>query len=174
MIPKFGNTFLTTLLFFLVHLHASLSLDLPISSALPSTAVAAERTGVNCFQARIGSHLADTKSCLHAVLKLPDYPDAGDFHTNAPINIFKLPVYRNHGSCMVTVSIDGGVTERSSWDHIESVANSIAAICSVGQYPLGSTGGIVYVGAHKRIRVSIEKGSPPLSDEDGQNVTATA
>ena len=76
---------------------------------------------------------------------------------------------------MATVSIEGTKEERSSWDHISAVATSIAAICSVGQFPLGSTGGVMYVGANKNIRVTLEKfGRVNLGDEGGQNLTTTS
>ena len=169
----FGKALFTTFFFFFTCIHTSLSFDLPISSDLSTNPVAAERTGVQCLESRMRSHFANTISCLEAILKLPESPDAGNFHSNAPADTYKLPVYRNHKTCTISISMVDSAAERSTWDHISSVARSVVMICSVGQFPMGSTGGTVYVGMNKRIRIAIEKGILPLGDDGFQNVTAT-
>ncbi len=152
------------------------ALVLPISTTLSSTAFAAEQTGAECFPARVlASRLADTKSCLQAVLRLPDYADPGVFHNGNPSDIYKLPVVKKFGPCIVTVSITGSNRERSSWTQISSAASMDAAICSVGQYPQGTTGGTVYVGSQKRIRITLEHFPQVISSYGGgQNETLTS
>ena len=138
--------------------------------------MAAEKPIVDCFKATTrSSRVADTKSCLQAALQLPDYSDPGIFHNGDPPDAYKLPVVKKFGPCMATVSISNGKQDRTSWDHISSVASSIAAICSIGQYPMGNTGGVLYVGTNKNIRVTLEKFTGIILDDDSSlNVTATA
>ena len=173
------NTFFITAISLLAHTKISLALSLPLSSSTPassSTAFTADKTGVQCFEAKVfDSRLADTKSCLQAILKLPESSDPGDFHNGGSrSDVYKLPVIRTDGPCMATVSVQGSAQERSSWDHIKSVATAVAAICSIGQYPLGSTGGVTYVGPYRSIRVTIERFSMSGLSEGGfQNDTAT-
>ena len=55
--------------------------------------------------------------------------------------------------------------DRSSWDHISYVASQMAAICSVGQYPVGQTGGVTTAGVRNALRVSLEKVSKRVGDD---------
>ena len=162
---------------FLILTNVSLALSLPLSSSTPSsTTLAADKTAVECFEAKLfDSRLADTKSCLRAILQLPESSDAGNFHNSGLGDLYRLPMIGTYGPCMATVSIQGRSQEHSSWDHIKSVATAMAAICSTGQFPQGSTGGATYVGPHRSIRVTIEKVFISGSGEgDFQNDTATA
>lgn len=156
--------------------HASPALILPLSGTPASTGLAAEESSVKCFKATLfDSRVADTKSCLQAILRLPDNPDPGNFHNGPPIDTYKLPVVKKFGPCMTTVTIEGRQVERSSWDHIFSVANSIAQICSTGQYPMGSSGGLMYGGANKNLRITVEAfNGGTLANNGGQNGTVTS
>lgn len=113
--------------------------------------------GVACWKATVlDSRLADTKSCLQAALSLPDWPNIGTFHNNGEEDGFRLPKVKRFGQCMITVSLKGTSQDRSTWDHIQLVASQIAPICSNGQFPRGSTGGVKYAGVNGDIRVTVE------------------
>lgn len=113
---------------------------------------------VNCFPPTLsGSRLTNTRDCLRAALRLPEGTDTGVFHNGNPENEFSLPRASIYQSCVVTVSLPQGIRDTTTWDHIAHVASQIAVICSIGQYPLGKTGGVTYIGREARIRVSLEK-----------------
>lgn len=126
------------------------------SPAFTPSTVGAEQ-GVACWKADfLDSRLADTKSCLQAALSLPDWPDTGTFHNNGEDDGFKLPKVKRFGQCMITVSLKGNSQDRSTWDHIQLVTSQIAPICSNGQFPRGSTGGVKYAGVNGDIRITVE------------------
>lgn len=167
--------FLVAEVLFIAQIYASPVLSLPVNNTPVYSAIGAERSAA-CFSASItDSHLADTRSCLQAAISLPDGADAGTFHSGGVEDGFKLPKVKVYGPCMATVSISGTRTDRSSWDHISYVASQIAAICSNGQYPRGTTGGVKYAGVVGNIRVTLEK-APGVrsSDSNSTNSTATA
>ena len=147
---------LSTIIVFASHATALPTLSLNLTDL--DSNVAAIKTGVNCWPSSLrGSRLADTRDCLQAALLLPDGSDPGDFHLGNPMNDFHLPVVVTHQSCTATVSLSPGTRDRSSWDHISYVASQMGAICSIGQYPIGKTGGVTNAGTRNSIRVSLEK-----------------
>ncbi|KAL9069449.1 MAG: hypothetical protein Q9161_005500 [Pseudevernia consocians] len=157
------NVFFATTILFTTHTHT-----LPTASLNNSTFTAI-KTGVICYQPTIrGSRLAATRDCLQAALLLPDGSDAGYFHVGIPDNDFRLPMVKNYGSCLATVSLTEAPQDRSSWDHISYVASQMAAICSVGQYPFGQTGGVTSAGYLNSIRVTLERASEGVGDVSQQ------
>ena len=58
---------------------------------------------------------------------------------------------------MVTVSLSGSNEDYSSWHRISHAASQLTSVCAVGQFPLGMTGGIIYIGTKGRIRVTVER-----------------
>lgn len=153
MLLQFLPTFALTTLFLITQIHATPAPALPLNT--PST-LGAEQ-GVACWKATVlDSRLADTKSCLQAAVSLPEGPDPGTFHNGGADDGFKLPKVKVVGQCVITVSLNRGKQDRSTWDHIAFVASQIAAICSNGQYPRGTTGGVKYAGSHGDIRVTLE------------------
>lgn len=131
----------------------SLARAAPISVALNATRV-------ECFRpVLIGSRRAATRDCLYAVLKLPEGSNTGVFHSSGfgPYDQYTLPVVERHSSCMATVSIPDAFEDYSSWSRISQVLSQLTAICSTGEYPLGSTGGVVYVGQSEKIRLTVER-----------------
>ena len=147
--------FATTILF---TTHTYTLPTLPLNTTDLTSTLTAVKTGVTCYRPTMrGSRLAATRDCLQAALLLPDGSDPGDFHEGNPYNDFQLPVLTTYGSCAATVSLTGGAQDRSSWDHISYVASQMAAICSVGQYPVGQTGGVTSAGYSNKIRVTLER-----------------
>ena len=156
MKAQINSIVLSTIITFASHANALSILSLNITDL--DSNFAAFKTGVNCWPSSLrGSRLADTRDCLQAALLLPDGSDPGDFHNGNPVNDFKLPVAKTHQSCTATVSLPQGARDRSSWDHISYVASQMGAICSIGQYPIGQTGGVTNVGTRNSIRVTLEK-----------------
>ncbi len=167
--------FVASNILLIAKVHASPDLSLPVNNTPEYSALAAGQSAA-CFPAAIlGSHLADTRSCLQAAISLPDGADPGTFHNGGVDDGYKLPKVKVYGPCMATVSIRAGNTDRSSWDHISWVASQIAAICSNGQYPRGTTGGVKYSGFGGNIRVTLEKSTEVgLSDSGSTKSTATS
>ena len=156
MISNLYDAFFATFTLLIIYLCTS-----PVSAAIPVNPngnLTAVKTGVNCFEPSMSdSHLADIRDCLQAALLLPEGTLEGTFHNGNPNDEFSLPAARVYQSCVVTVSLPERSMDVSFWEHIEHVVSQIAAICSVGQYPLGQTGGVTYIGRYNRIRVSVEK-----------------
>lgn len=150
------DVFLSTFILFITYANTLQTLSLNVTD-LDST-ITAVKTGVKCWPPeRRGSRLAATRDCLQAALLLPDGSDAGNFHNGNPADGFKLPVVMPYDSCVATVSLPNGVQDRSSWDHVSYVASQMAAICAIGQYPVGQTGGVTTAGVGNNIRVSLER-----------------
>lgn len=156
MISNPCGAFFATVALLIIYLGTS-----PASAANPidpNGNLTAVKTDVNCFPpALTGSHLAEIRDCLQAALLLPEGTTEGTFHNGSPNDQFSLPTARVYQSCVATVSLPEGSVDTSFWEHIEHVVSQIAVICSVGQYPLGQTGGVSYIGKYNRIRVSIER-----------------
>ena len=71
------------------------------------------------------------------------------------------------------MSLSGGATDRSSWDHIAWAASQMGVVCSTGQFPLGDSGGAMFVGSDGHIKVTI--GSlGPVGEVDGGSGLATS
>lgn len=132
-------------------------LSLPIGDPRPAI----------CFEASLFSgQLAQTYDCLDAIMKLPVSSEPGEFHsdprqvTHDPYN---LPVSKTHGSCNATVDIRAGKRDRSSWISVSVGANQLAQRCSVGYYPRGKSGGVMYTGDDSYIRIVLLKvGGGPI------------
>ena len=121
------------------------------------TSLPTNATGLDCFPpVLIGSRQATTRDCLYAVLLLPEGSAPGYFH-NYGRDEYALPVVKHLGSCMVTVSLSGSNPDYSSWHRISHAASQLTSVCAVGQFPLGMTGGIIYVGTKGKIRVTVER-----------------
>ena len=177
--PRFDiTTIISIISCFLAYTQASPTVDLSVRAAPSSLVSASGRTGISCFEAELwNSRLADTRSCIRAIHKLPENPESQVFFNGVLDDGFRLPFIAVHGSCAATVSMYGGnVIQRSSWDHIKFVLNAVTSVCSIGQYPMGSSGGIAWVGSERYIRVSIEKYRPLVNSSinDGHNSIATA
>lgn len=157
------NIFFSTIA--LLTTHALTLPTLSLNSSDLNSTFTAIKTGVNCYPPTIrGSRLAATRDRLQAALLLPDGSDAGYFHNGNPDNDFRLPVIKTYDSCVAIVSLTQASPDRSSWDHISYVASQMAAICSVGQYPVGQTGGVTSAGYQNHIRVSLERASKGVGD----------
>ena len=152
-----------TIITFASHANALPALSLNVTD-LDNT-FAAIKTGVKCLPSSLR---ADTRDCLQAALLLPDGSDPGDFHSGNPVNDFSLPVVVTHQSCRATVSLPPGARDRSTWDHISYVASQVGAICSIGQYPIGQTGGVTAVGIRNSIRVTLERAAKVGDDVSSQ------
>ena len=176
MIRKTCSIIVAITFFSVNNTYASPELALSLNSTSAVTDVGADKTAVQCFTPTVfNSRVADTRSCLQAVLDLPEGSDAGIFHNGDPVDEFKLPVVKKFGPCMATVSLTGSSRDRTSWDHISYVAGQVAAICSNGQFPTGTSGGLIRVGQYRSIRVTVEKSlGGTLSELDALNGTATA
>ncbi len=174
MIPRSLDILLTTFILFTIYAHALPTLSLNTTD--PNSELTAVKTGVNCWPLDIrGSRYASTRDCLQVALLLPDGADPGVFHTGNPSDSLQLPVAKTYESCQILVSMTGTNFDRSSWDHISYAASQMGAICSTGQYPLGQSGGVMYVGIRNQIRVAI--GRAEVSDTGGSdvsNLTATS
>lgn len=157
----------------IAQIHASSDISLPINNTPIYSAIAAEYS-VACFRALIfDSRLADTRSCLQAAISLPSGADPGVFHNGGVDDGYRLPKVKIHGPCVATVSIRGAGVDRSSWDRISHVAGQIAAICSNGRYPRGTTGGVKYAGFGGSIRVALER-APGVELKEGGNTDSSA
>ena len=88
---------------------------------------------------------------------LPEGSVPGTFHNFGRDDEYALPVVTRYRSCMVTVSMTGGDEDYSSWNRISQVVSQLTMVCAVGQFPLGLTGGITYIGTLGMIRVTVEK-----------------
>lgn len=167
--------FLVAIVQLVFQIHALPDLTLPVNGTEVFASGPAEETAACLKPSIMDSRLADTKSCLQAAIALPEGPDPGYFHNGGVDDLYKLPKIKIVGPCMVTVSIRGAKTDRSTWDHISYVASQMAAICVNGQYPRGTTGGVKYAGLAGNIRVTLEK-APGVSssDNDGMNGTAAS
>ena len=122
------------------------------------TSVAFNATSLDCFPpAPWGSRQADVRDCLYAGLLLPEGSQPGVFHEFGRKDEYALPLVTRHNTCMVTVSMSAGNQDFSSWTRISQVANQLTMVCAVGQFPLGRTGGITYIGTLGNIRVTVEK-----------------
>lgn len=174
MIPRPLKLLLAIYVLFVIHNHASRTL--PLNATELNKELTAVKTGVNCWPPTIrASRLADTRDCLQVALLLPEGADPGIFHIGNPSDSFQLPVAMTYKSCAVTVSMAGTNFDRSSWDHISYSASQMVAICSTGQYPIGQSGGVMYVGTRNQIRVSIEKaGFKDSGDSVDMNSTTTS
>lgn len=119
-----------------------------------------------CFEASIFSaQLAQTYDCLDAIMKLPISSEPGEFYSDprqVTHNPFNLPVSKTHGTCNATVNIREGYRDKSSWISVSVGANQLAQRCSVGYYPRGKSGGIMYTGDDSYIQIVLLKvgGSP--------------
>lgn len=161
------NIFFSTIILFAIHIHTLPTLSLN-STDLDGT-LTAVKTGVFCYPPTIrGSRLAATRDCLQAALLLPDGSDPVYFHSGNPDDDLRLPVVKTYDSCLATVSLLGAARDRSSWDHISYVASQMAAICSVGQYPIGQTGGVTLAGYGNHIRITLERASEGVGDASQQ------
>ena len=131
------------------------------AQALPRaapTSVATNATSLDCFPPALrGSRQANIRDCLYAVVLLPEGSDPGHFHDLGLNGEYALPVVARHSSCMVTVSMSGGNQDYSSWTRISQVASQLTMVCAVGQFPLGRTGGVTFIGTLGKIRVTVEK-----------------
>ena len=122
------------------------------------TSVAFNATSLDCFPPALrGSRQADVRDCLYASLLLPEGSKPGFFRDFGIRDEYALPRVARHDTCMVTVSMSGGNQDYSSWTRISQVANQLTMVCAVGQFPLGRTGGITYIGTSGKIRVTVEK-----------------
>ena len=115
-------------------------------------------TGVECFPPT-DSRRTTSRDCLDAVLSLRKGSRFGRFHPSGsgPPDLFALPVVKRYNSCMATVSISNEFQDYSSWFEISQFLNQLTALCSTGQYPLGMTGGIAYIGEYQLIQVTVER-----------------
>ena len=148
---------------------------LPQNATQLTEDLAGIKTGVNCWPASLrGSRLASTRDCLQAALLVPDGADSGVFHQGNPPDIYRLPIAEKYQTCQVIVSMAGTNFDKTSWDHISYSASQMIAICSTGQYPLGQSGGVMYVGSRNLIRISVEKVGVTdlLGDEDTNSTSA--
>ena len=129
---------------------------------------------VNCFEPGFfGTRQANTRDCIHAALSLPEGSMPGLFHHLGPDDGYDLPYMDSYESCMVTVSINSGQQDLSTWHRISHVASQIASACSIGAYPQGLTGGNVRVGEAGLIQVTVEK-YRPLSRVSANETRSTA
>jgi hypothetical protein len=144
-------------------------LSLPINDPRPAV----------CFEPSLFSaQLAQTYDCLDAIMKLPISSQEGDFYSDphqVTHNPFNLPVSKTHGSCNATVSIRAGKRDKSSWISVSVGANQLAQRCSVGYYPRGKSGGVMYTGSDSLIQIVLVKVGgipvPPLLYTKSENGT---
>ena len=68
-----------------------------------------------------------------------------------------MPLQGYYHSCIVIVSMQPEVKDRSTWNNIVLTASQLVAGCTLGDNPLGKTGGVTCVGMNGRIRVSVER-----------------
>ena len=170
MTPRSCRVLLATFILFVIHTNTSPTF--PVNS----TNLNAIKVGVNCFHpTATGGRRAETLDCLQAALNMPEGADPGSFHNGNLMDDYKLPEAKPFQSCVASVSIAEDTVDRSSWDHISYVASQIAVICSVGNFPLGRTGGVMYVGTDGHICVTVEKATPmSLGGGGSTNLTGTS
>ena len=101
---------------------------------------------------------------------LPEGSGPGNFHNFGGDDEYALPVVARYRSCMVTVSMSGGNEDYSSWHRISQVVSQLTMVCATGQFPLGLTGGITYIGSSGFIRVTVEKSQQITFDVGNRTV----
>ena len=150
----------------IAHVHSLGPLISRRQATLPSTSnpicdassLGAEAT---CFEK--GTEIlrtANTKDCLRAILKLPESPEQGNFHTGEPFDLWTLPIIKPHESCRVTVTMnDDRMHELATWDRVVQTASTLISLCSHGQFPLGRSGGQVSMGSGGLLKIVVEKAS---------------
>lgn len=120
----------------------------------------------------IGSNLPATADCLKLAEVLPRIGTKGLFHNGPPTDYFRLPFLKTFRSCTATVSIPASSLEFSDWDMVYETVMNLAQDCSVGQFPIGKSGGVSYIGPKRKIRVTIEKLDFRSSQGSKTNLTA--
>ena len=112
-----------------------------------------------CFPpALVSSRRARYTDCALATAHLPYYHNPGTFHTGGPQDRFQLPQRKVVESCQVVVDIRSYENrDESSWMVVHAAANGVLNGCMSGYGSFAETGGEIYMGTERRIRVTIEK-----------------
>ena len=101
---------------------------------------------------------APMSDCLCAVALLPAKQEFGIFHHRGALDGYSLPAKRLFGKCAVTVEIDDGINDWSSWIAIRVVAGDLIKACGRGLMPVGNTGGTTTAGDDRRLKVTVARG----------------
>ena len=84
--------------------------------------------------------------------RLPQFPGKATFHTIGADDAFKLPIFKEWGSCAITVIVGGEMTqELSSWLEIKHAAIEVNEVCQVDEH----TGGKIQAGAKDKIWIKL-------------------
>ena len=97
------------------------------------------------------------------MVELTEGTIGGTFHNAGLRDGFQLPVSRSERGCQVLVTVANGKQDSSNWPAVRFAANQVIAVCSVGNYPSGTTGGYARVGRNGDIRVAVN--APSAGDQ---------
>lgn len=135
--------------------------NVPLILAPPSPNASRLFIEGRCFDQRPNNDaLAFAPDCVHAIRQLPfssrhaPYTFTRALHPD-PDNHWELPKSETYRSCRVTVDLAFVKREMGTWSSIQSAAESLTIMCTLGRFPNNVSGGVVTIGQGHGIRIVV-------------------
>ena len=101
-----------------------------------------------------------THDCLEAILDMSANPQMGQFHHEPPKDVFSLPKNYAAKTCNITLDIEPGALDYSSWTDVNVRTTQLINACAKGDnYLGGQSGGTRKAGNYGRINIGIVRAS---------------
>ena len=98
------------------------------------------------------------RDCAVVIDSLSDSRVPGNFHAKGEFDDWQLPVQDVYGTCLVFIEImQSSLGEASSWFEIKTAARRLNDECRKSSILGDVSGGVVRIGEHKWIRVSLQR-----------------
>ena len=103
---------------------------------------------------------ANRRDCHRAVGSLPNIHTPGIFHrAQSQMDPFAMPRIKTSGSCRVTIDVQFGRPDESTWQSVGMAIDKVINACAFGYGQGASTGGETTAGSEGRIMITVEKSS---------------